>query len=183
MQIVTNNKGEILRMLLLGSRDDGIEVEIPQEVQKDPLGSWLYRDGRFIKNEEYVPPVPLEEPLEEPPVPLVPIPAAVPSPLAERVAVLEALALEREYREAAQVLECETTQVLECETTQALECETTQALERETTQALEREPPQALERTPLQDQKRESSASPGEGKGLLKRLFRGKARGERDGQR
>lgn len=168
MQIIIDENNIICAVATIGGYgNDGIEVD-PEKMPADlsTYGKYCYNPEtrECYRNPDYIQPVPR--------------PSA-----SERVAVLEALALEREYREAAQVLEREAAQALECETAQGLECETTQALECETTQALERETAQALERTPLQDQKREASASPGEGKGLLKRLFRGKARGERNGQR
>ena len=62
MQILINEKSEIISYVYIGSFENGITVEIPDSVLNDNPLSYLYLNGSFIKNTDYTSPLETAEP-------------------------------------------------------------------------------------------------------------------------
>lgn len=91
MQVILNEESVITGIVLVGGSPNGLEVsDIPQEVMDNP-SAWKYINCEYIPNENYV---------EEPEVERQPPPTTE-----DRLAILESLALEREYRESLKELQ------------------------------------------------------------------------------
>lgn len=56
MQILINEKSEIIAYATVGGIIDSITVEIPESVLQDNPLSYKYENGEFIKNSDYKPP-------------------------------------------------------------------------------------------------------------------------------
>lgn len=91
MNILLNFQNMIISCARVGGFAGGIDVDdIPDEVWNNP-SAWKYINGKYVPNENYV-----EEPEAE----------RQPPPTTEdRLAILESLALEREYRESMKELQ------------------------------------------------------------------------------
>lgn len=62
MQILLNDKNEIISYAIVGGIVGGAEAEIPENVIADNPLSYKYENGSFVKNAEWLPP---EKPLSE----------------------------------------------------------------------------------------------------------------------
>ena len=56
MQILLNDKNEIISYAKIGGISGGITVEIPDSVLNDNPLSYLYQNWQFVKNPDYKPP-------------------------------------------------------------------------------------------------------------------------------
>lgn len=65
MQILLNDKNEIISYVTTGGASGGITVEIPEKVLDDNPLSYRYEGGSFIKNPDWAEPVPPLTELEE----------------------------------------------------------------------------------------------------------------------
>lgn len=65
MQVLINDKHDIIAYATVGSFDGGVDCVIPDSVLNDNPLSYKYIDGEFVKNPDYKPPEPPEPPLSE----------------------------------------------------------------------------------------------------------------------
>lgn len=66
MQILINEKSEIISYVRIGSFENGITVEIPDSVLNDNPLSYLYLNGDFVKNTDYTTPLETTRPPAQP---------------------------------------------------------------------------------------------------------------------
>ena len=65
MQILINDKSEIISYAIVGNFENGITVEIPDSILNDNPLSYLYQDWRFVKNANYSPPTETEKTVDQ----------------------------------------------------------------------------------------------------------------------
>ena len=65
MQILINEKSEIISYVRIGSFENGITVEIPDSVLNDNPLSYLYQNWQFVKNPDYKPPTEIAKTVDE----------------------------------------------------------------------------------------------------------------------
>ena len=65
MQILINDKNEIIAYAKVGSIIGGITVEIPESILNDNPLSYLYQNWQFVKNPDYKPPTETEKSVDE----------------------------------------------------------------------------------------------------------------------